>query len=270
LASLLTRPIGRRPSPGDALLNEPPVEIVHTVAKQAQDAVEKQRRRVDDATVDVAESLIRGRHGIAYVVVALGLFGVLFALVRKQRTAAADVAITMRVQRQRKPWIRRTMMIVSWPGFPPQSRLIPPVLAAVMWVFGLRLEAAFQFAGWGTTGISFVVKKFMRRPRPNQPEIRVAISNLGGTSFPSGHVLGYVGVYGFLAFLAETLIRPRALRRAIVAGFTALIALVGPSRIYLGHHWFTDVLASYLLGTSYLLGLTTLYRRIKARRAGLA
>jgi membrane-associated phospholipid phosphatase len=41
---------------------------------------------------------------------------------------------------------------------------------------------------------------------------------------------------------------------------------VGPSRIYQGHHWPTDVTASYFLGTSYLVALTALYRRVKARR----
>ena len=43
------------------------------------------------------------------------------------------------------------------------------------------------------------------------------------------------------------------------------MGLVGPSRIHQGHHWFTDVSASYLLGIVYLLGLTRLYRARKAR-----
>ena len=61
--------------------------------------------------------------------------------------------------------------------------------------------------------------------------------------------------------------RPVALRRAIVGTLVALVALVGPSRIQQGHHWFTDVTASYLLGTSYVVGLAALYRRVKAHRA---
>ena len=66
-------------------------------------------------------------------------------------------------------------------------------------------------------------------------------------------------VYGFLAFLAATLIRPAGLRRPLVAVLAGLIALVGPSRIQQGHHWPTDVTASYLLGTSYLVGVVALY-----------
>jgi len=70
-------------------------------------------------------------------------------------------------------------------------------------------------------------------------------------------------------YLAHTLLRPAGWRRAIVAGLVGLIALVGPSRVHQGHHWFTDVTASYLLGIAYLIGLTGLYRRVKAARAGM-
>jgi undecaprenyl-diphosphatase len=110
----------------------------------------------------------------------------------------------------------------------------------------------------------------MRRPRPiatsAETAIKVAAANIGGSSFPSGHVLNYLGVYGFLAFLAHTWIRPASIRRTVVGMSATLLALVGPSRIYLGHHWFTDVSASYLLGTSYLVAITNLYRWIKVRQ----
>ncbi len=48
----------------------------------------------------------------------------------------------------------------------------------------------------------------------------------------------------------------------------AMVGLIGPSRIYEGRHWPTDVVASYLLGTAYVVGLARLYRRVKARERG--
>lgn len=57
-----------------------------------------------------------------------------------------------------------------------------------------------------------------------------------------------------------------ALRRALRALLLGLIALVGPSRVYLGQHWFADTLASYLLGTALLVA----YRRVKARQLARA
>ena len=211
-------------------------------------------------------SLARGRNGIIIVALLLGLFSIVFAIVRRNRSAAADAAITLRLQQRQHPWFNRLMHVVSWPGFPPQSRLLPPVLSAGLFALGFRLEAVFQLLAWGSGGISFFFKRIMRRSRPNHdyPGIRVAVARIGGTSFPSGHVLNYLGVYGFLTYLSYTWIRPAAIRRVVVGLLGSLLALVGPSRVYLGHHWFTDVTASYLLGLSWLIGLTSLYRRVKA------
>ena len=214
-------------------------------------------------------ALTRGRGGLGIVSICLAIFAVLYVIVRRRRSQAVDAAITLKVQGQKSRSFDRLMHVVSWPGFPPQSRLLPPTLAAALWMLGFRLEAAFQLFAWGTGVISFTVKRSMRRPRPEataaDTAIKVAAANIGGSSFPSGHVLNYIGVYGFLAYLAHTWIRPKAIRRSIVGGLMSLIALVGPSRIYLGHHWFTDVTASYLLGTSYLVILTNVYRKARIR-----
>ncbi len=208
-------------------------------------------------------ALARGRGALAVTTAALAAFALLFAAVRANRSTATDLSVTVALQRRRAPWFRRLMHAASWPGFPPQSRLIPPALAAAWFLLGFPTEALFQALAWGASGISFTVKQVMRRPRPDHPAVQVAIARIGGSSFPSGHVLNYLGVYGFLAYLLATLPRPAVIRRLGVGALATLIGLVGPSRIYLGHHWATDVTASYLLGTCYLLGLTAAYRRVK-------
>jgi undecaprenyl-diphosphatase len=205
----------------------------------------------------------RRRAAFRLDIAALFGFLVVFGLVRARRTEAFDLALTLRVQGRRSPAVGRLMAAVSWPGFPPQSRLIPPALAGALLLQGRRLEAAAQGAAWGTALLSTAVKEVTRRDRPLPPNVRVAVARLGGSSFPSGHVLTYVGVYGFAAHLANGLVGPRGLRAMAIAPFVALVALVGPSRIYQGHHWPTDVLASYLLGLAYLLGLTAVYDRLK-------
>jgi undecaprenyl-diphosphatase len=197
---------------------------------------------------------------------ALVGFGVLFAAVKNRRSDAVDVAITLQLQAERYPQLAKAMEIVSWPGFPPQSRVIPPLAMATMWAMDLRTEAFFQFLAWGTGGISTVVKGFVRRPRPLPEQVRVVLAPLGGSSFPSGHVLTYVGTYGFMAFLVYSVIRPPHVRWPLSLGLLTMVGLVGPSRIYQGHHWPTDVAASYLLGTAYLIGLMAIYRRVKGRQ----
>jgi membrane-associated phospholipid phosphatase len=191
----------------------------------------------------------------------LGFAGLL-ALVRSQRLAALDAALTLRVQARRSALLEAAMHAVSWPGFPPQSRLIPPAVIGLLLARRRRLDAAFQLAAWGTAFLSTVVKAFVRRPRPLPPEVRVVVAPLGGTSFPSGHVLTYVGFYGFLAYLVAIRAEPAALRVVGVSLLGTLVALVGPSRIQQGHHWPSDVLASYLLGTAYLLALIEAHARL--------
>lgn len=191
-------------------------------------------------------------------------FLAIFGLVKTNRSEAADLAILLRLQRRRHPALSRVIAAASWPGFPPQSRLITPAVVGGLWLLRFRVEAGFQLLAWGTALISTVVKALMRRPRPMAgTDLRVAAAPLGGSSFPSGHVITYMGIYGFLAYLVHTLLRPRLLRRAIVTGLVLLLVLVGPSRIHQGHHWPTDVTASYLLGTSYLVVLIALYRWAK-------
>lgn len=192
-------------------------------------------------------------------------FAGLLALVRAKRSAAFDLAMTIRLQGWEHPAMGELMRLASWPGFPPQSRLIPPAIMATWWATGRRRAAAFQAASWGGAALSTWIKAFIRRPRPLPPEVRVIVAPLGGTSFPSGHVLTYVPLYGFLGFLLAEHLNEGPLRNASVMTLTSVLALVGPSRIQQGHHWTTDVIASYLLGLAYLLTLIQLYHATTPR-----
>jgi undecaprenyl-diphosphatase len=202
----------------------------------------------------------------AYVASALTAFAFLARRVARGDTGELDARITRALQKNDRPWFATLMHAVSWPGFPPQSRVIPWLLPGAMLAAGRPFQAMFQLLGWGTGAISGLVKSIVRRPRPDLEDILVAPANIRGTSFPSGHVIIYTGVYGFLAYLAHCHVKIRVLRELIVGGLTAMIALVGPSRVYLGHHWFSDVIASYLLGTSYVTVLSTIYQRLLSRR----
>jgi len=208
----------------------------------------------------------RSRGALRAALAGLGGFAAIFALVKTHRSEAIDFALTMRWQAVHHPWLSRAMTLVSWPGFPPQSRLVPPLLMLGLLLLNLPLEAFFQLLAWTTGGVSELLKGIMKRPRPVAgTDLRVVAAPLGGSSFPSGHVITYVGTYGWLAYVLHSVIRPRWPRRLIVAALAALIAAVGPSRIYQGHHWPTDVAASYLLGITYLIGLAQLYHWLKAR-----
>jgi undecaprenyl-diphosphatase len=216
-------------------------------------------------TVSRELALLRGRNGMFVAGVALIAFGGLFTAVRARRADAIDVAITLQLQARQHRSLAAAMELASWPGFPPQSRVIPPLIVATLFAMRLRTEAAFQLLAWGTAAIATLVKRFVQRPRPLPEQVRVVLAPLGGSSFPSGHVLTYVGTYGFLAYLTYTIVRPPQVRWPLSIGLLGLVGFVGPSRIYQGHHWPSDVAASYLLGLSYLIGLMALYRRVRGR-----
>jgi undecaprenyl-diphosphatase len=242
-------------------------EPIEGVADQAAEAAAAVADAAEREIVAEPVAARRGRRAEIAAILGLAGFVGVFAIVRARRSEALDLALMVKLQRRASPILDAVMGVASWPGFPPQSRIVPPALVGLLLLARQRIEAAFQLAGWGTAAVSTAVKWVMRRPRPVAgTDLRIVAAPLGGSSFPSGHVITYVGTYGFAAYLAHTRLRDRAGRKPIVAGLIALLALVGPSRIYQGHHWPTDVTASYLLGTSYLIALLELYRRVKARR----
>jgi membrane-associated phospholipid phosphatase len=217
------------------------------------------------AIVSAASTRHRRRLARRSIAVLLAAFAGLLTIVRADRSATIDLAITRRVQRRHSSVLVPLMAAASWPGFPPQSRILPPLVISGWLLAGRPRAAGFQALAWGAALLSTAVKATVRRQRPVPPEVRVVAAPLRGSSFPSGHVLTYVGFYGFLARLIW-IHGPSPLVRRVGAGsLLVLIGLVGPSRIEQGHHWTTDVLASYLLGLAYLAGLASLYETTDER-----
>jgi undecaprenyl-diphosphatase len=248
-------------SPGRPI--DPAAPLV-AAGEAAGAAIGEAARGAHAATVPRRRVLERAGPAELAALVGLAGFAAIFAAVRARRSDAIDLALTLRLQRRRRPWLDAVMAAASWPGFPPQSRLIPPAAIGTLALLRFRTEAAFETMAWGTALVSTGLKSLMNRPRPVAgTDLRVVAAPLGGSSFPSGHVITFVGVYGFLGWLAWTLIRDPALRVGATAGLLGVVALVGPSRVYQGHHWPTDVTASYLLGTTYLILVIEGYRRAK-------
>ncbi len=86
-------------------------------------------------------AVIRSRIPTLVGLASLAGFGVLYALVRVGRTAAFDAALTIRIQASRNPALNAVMRAASWPGFPPQSRVIQPLIIGSLAAAQLRVEA---------------------------------------------------------------------------------------------------------------------------------
>jgi undecaprenyl-diphosphatase len=106
-------------------------------------------------------------------------------------------------------------------------------------------------------------KVLIGRDRPEVAWRAVALPE--SPSFPSGHSLESAAVYGALGLLTARRLRRRASRAGAAAGGFLLAALVGVSRVYLGVHYATDVLAGWGAGTGLALAAWWIDGR---RRAG--
>jgi undecaprenyl-diphosphatase len=101
------------------------------------------------------------------------------------------------------------------------------------------------------------------RTRPDPDQIMRTVPDIQAASFPSGHVMGAVMLYGMLFFLARR-IAFAPLRIAIQVLSTFVIAAVGFVRVWEGAHWSTDVIGAYAFGTLFLVVLFAAYNRIEA------
>ena len=126
-------------------------------------------------------------------------------------------------------------------------------------MFAVIAAAAMAVSAALTVGVKLLVE----RPRPG------AIDRLGPVdhsySFPSGHTLNSTVLLGVAVILLLPLIRGRALRVTTVVGAGLLALAIGWSRIYLGYHWTTDVIASWLLATALLVGVQAVTRFVPSR-----
>ena len=115
---------------------------------------------------------------------------------------------------------------------------------------------------WTNLGISAllnqILKRIIQRPRPT----KFRIIEESGYSFPSGHSMVSAAFYGFLIYLIYKNIKNKYLKWGLISLLTILIILIGTSRIYLGVHYTSDVLAGFLIAVSYLIIFITMINKI--------
>lgn len=187
-----------------------------------------------------------------YLISAIVIFLVLAVLAHTIAYFAFDVTITREVQEFRADWFDVLMRALSWIGFAPQVNVISAAIFLFLYARGLKWETVVSFASVvGVSVVGFGIKLLVDRPRPSADLVNV-ISQLSDFSFPSGHVLYFTAFFGFLLFLAYTLLKHSWRRTLLLIVLGGMVALIGLSRIYLGQHWASDVLAAYLLGSIWL------------------
>lgn len=96
---------------------------------------------------------------------------------------------------------------------------------------------------------NIILKNFFARPRPN--ELRIIEET--GYSFPSGHSMASMAFYGYLIYLVFKNVKNKKIRNSLCIILGLVIFLIGFSRIYLGVHYASDVIAGFCFSMSYLI-----------------
>jgi undecaprenyl-diphosphatase len=153
----------------------------------------------------------------------------------------------------------RLMYAISWLGFFPQVGILSALVIIALFAFGLRWESVSAMFATVSSGMGALIKLIVLRPRPSADVVKV-FHQLQSSGFPSGHVLSTTAFCGFLVFLSFTLLKPSPGRTALLVVLCLLIAVMSVSRIYLGQHWFSDVMGAYLFGSLWLMLTIRFYR----------
>jgi undecaprenyl-diphosphatase len=161
---------------------------------------------------------------------------------------SADLNAVRDVAAQRTATLTEVAKVVTWAGS--AFLLVPLALIACLALIrlGVRRDAlAVALSLGGAMLISDLVKQLVSRPRPPVEHLQA----VGGSSFPSGHATQASAFWFSLVFaLPAAGASPRVTRMA--AGLALLIVLaVAASRVYLGVHYPSDVVAGMLLGTGW-------------------
>ncbi len=168
---------------------------------------------------------------------------------------AWDARVAAWFRSYRSPGLTHVMTLVSWLGDPRLLVAASLGLGAALLAFARRREfliAAAVLAGGAV--LHLLLKAAIQRPRPAGAWLAAA----HGYSFPSGHTVGAVLFYGLLAYLGAWMATRRAAARYlyIALGYIALGAVivlaVGMSRVYLGVHFFSDILGGWVVGAFWL------------------
>lgn len=123
---------------------------------------------------------------------------------------------------------------------------------AIILVVGMKnkkIGVAIVFNLGIITILNQSLKRILQRPRPEG----FRIINESGYSFPSGHSMISMAFYGFLIYLIYKNVKNNYLKWSLITVLGILIVGIGISRIYLGVHYTSDVIAGFLISISYLI-----------------
>ncbi len=203
--------------------------------------------------------------GIAWLglcLLAIFLFAKLSDNVLEQEAFNFDKTILIWIHQFANPVLDRVMLSFTRLGNPSTVVPLTILVFSILWWRYYQTEAKiFALNCLGGSILNTGLKLAFNKPRPQLWPQLISETTF---SYPSGHALGSMVLYGFLGYLLATHMPQYAGAFYSAAGI--LIIAVGISRLYLGVHWPTDILAGYSVGFLWVLVCITLLRLHRLNR----
>ena len=207
----------------------------------------------------------RARYPLAIAAAGAVAFAVIALWANAGGTPSIDSSIESWVVDHRTPAVTSVAKIVTWLG---SGAVLYPAVAVLALVWWWRRRdwrpgLALAVALGGATALYTILKPVFERPRPPAQD---AVGTYSHWSFPSGHATQSMAFYAVLAFLLTVGVSRRT---RWWLGAALVILVVGATRIYLGAHWFTDVLGGYAIGGCWaaLVAAALVVIRVRASQA---
>jgi len=203
--------------------------------------------------------------GLVLAMLALYVFAVLANSVMADETEIVDFAVLAALREVQSPGLNHLALFFSLLG----SEVLAVLMVGLLILFGRKRRwgsvVSLLLVVVGAQMLNNVLKDWFHRTRPAPVEGLIPAQAF---SFPSGHAMVAAAFYLFIGYLAWRLLKGRT--RIICAALLVVIALlIGLSRLYLGVHYLTDVVAGYTAGIAWtdavIVGGHLLARRRLAR-----
>lgn len=172
-----------------------------------------------------------------------------------------DIHISGEIQENQTQNLNTIMIGISWFGRTPVSMVMVGLSSLVCLILGYKKEALLVLSTLLSGVVGLALKMLINRPRPSK-DLVVLLEETKYQSFPSGHVLFYTVFFGslLLIILHAQKIRLK-IKLFLITLCLSVIFFGAVSRVYLGAHWFTDVLGGFIVGVFCVLVMGHFYMK---------